>query len=241
MALHLCPELRPRSAARARIETYAAAPPQRVAWLDAFVGENHDLQEAFARTAYSPTRVISIRRTRRSRARAGGGRPGGGESRGDRRDRLADSETGFHGLEPDRDGRPESFENISTVGVESALNMLPQFQPAGTQFDDTDVQASAFNSPGISSVNLRGLGPNRNLVLVNGRRAQPANATLVVDVNSIPSAAIQNVEVITGGASAVYGADAIGGVVNFILKDDFEGLSIDMQTSSTFEGDGEET
>ena len=135
----------------------------------------------------------------------------------------------------------ESFENISTVGVESALNMLPQFQPAGTQFDDTDVQASAFNSPGISSVNLRGLGANRNLVLVNGRRAQPANATLVVDVNSIPAAAIQNVEVITGGASAVYGADAVGGVVNFILKDDFEGLSIDMQTSSTFEGDGEET
>jgi iron complex outermembrane receptor protein len=135
----------------------------------------------------------------------------------------------------------ESFENISTVGVESALNMLPQFQPAGTQFDDTDVQASAFNSPGISSVNLRGLGANRNLVLINGRRAQPANATLVVDVNSIPSAAIQTVEVITGGASAVYGADAVGGVVNFILKDDFEGLSIDMQTSSTFEGDGEET
>src|SRR5690606_35416023 len=125
-------------------------------------------------------------------------------------------------------------------GVEAALNQLPQFQPAGTQFVNSDVQASAFNTPGISSVNLRGLGPNRNLVLINGRRAQPANATLVVDVNSIPAAAIENVEIITGGASAVYGADAVGGVVNFILRDDFEGVSVDYQQSATFEGDGEE-
>ena len=135
----------------------------------------------------------------------------------------------------------ETFENISTVGVESALNQLPQFQPAQTQFTNADVQATAFNTPGISTVNLRGIGTNRNLVLIDGRRAQPVNATLVVDVNSIPAAAIERVEVITGGASAVYGADAVGGVVNFILKDDFEGLSIDLQTSTTAEGDGEET
>src|SRR4051812_4588432 len=85
----------------------------------------------------------------------------------------------------------QSFENISTVGVESALNKMPQFRGnAGTQFVATDVQASAFNNPGISSLNLRGLGPNRNLVLIDGRRAQPANATLTIDVNSIPAAAI---------------------------------------------------
>jgi outer membrane receptor for ferrienterochelin and colicin len=65
----------------------------------------------------------------------------------------------------------QAFENISTVGVESALNKLPQFRGnAGTQFVATDVQASAFNNPGISSLNLRGLGANRNLVLVDGRR-----------------------------------------------------------------------
>jgi outer membrane receptor protein involved in Fe transport len=135
----------------------------------------------------------------------------------------------------------EVLENISTVGVESALNKMPQFKPAGTQFVAGDVQASAFNNPGISSLSLRGLGPNRNLVLVDGRRAQPANATLVVDVNSIPAAAISSVEIISGGASATYGADAIAGVVNFKLKKDFQGLVVDGQTGITQEGDGAES
>ncbi|MDR2216325.1 MAG: TonB-dependent receptor, partial [Nevskiaceae bacterium] len=98
-----------------------------------------------------------------------------------------------------------------------------------------------FNTPGISSVNLRGLGDNRNLVLIDGRRGQPANATLVVDVNSIPAAAIESVEIISGGASATYGADAIAGVVNFKLKNNFQGVSLDAQTSITQEGDGAET
>ena len=135
----------------------------------------------------------------------------------------------------------ETFENSSTVSVESALNELPQFKPDRTQFVAGDVQANAFNTPGISSVNLRGLGANRNLVLLDGRRAQPANATLTVDVNSIPAAAISNVEIISGGASAVYGADAIAGVVNFKLKRDFQGLSVDVQSGITEEGDGAET
>src|SRR5690606_28825708 len=100
---------------------------------------------------------------------------------------------------------------------------------------------SAFNTPGIATLNLRGLGANRNLVLVDGRRAQPANAQLVVDVNTIPSAAIQSVEVISGGASADYGADAMGGVTNFILKKDYEGFNLNIQTSATEQGGGEET
>jgi outer membrane receptor protein involved in Fe transport len=135
----------------------------------------------------------------------------------------------------------ETFESQSTVSVESALNELPQFKPDRTQFVAGDVQATAFNTPGISSVNLRGLGSNRSLVLLDGRRAQPANATLTVDVNSIPSAAISNVEIISGGASAVYGADAIAGVVNFKLKRDFQGMVIDVQSGITEEGDGSET
>jgi len=135
----------------------------------------------------------------------------------------------------------ENFENTSTVGVESTLNKMPQFIPSETQFVTGDVQASAFDTPGISAVNLRGLGDNRNLVLIDGRRAQPSNATLVVDVNSIPAAAIANVEVITGGASATYGADAIAGVVNFKLKDNFQGLSLDAQTGISQKGDGEES
>ncbi len=134
------------------------------------------------------------------------------------------------------------FERSSTVGVESSLNLLPQFQPGATQFDAArNIQSSAFAGIGAATVNLRGLGTNRTLVLIDGRRAQPADATLVVDVNSIPSAAIDRVEVITGGASAVYGADALSGVVNFVLKNDFEGFTADLQSSITEAGDGSET
>ncbi|HEY0963851.1 MAG TPA: TonB-dependent receptor [Pseudomonadales bacterium] len=134
----------------------------------------------------------------------------------------------------------QDFENSSTTGVESVLNQLPQFVPGGTQFNSS-IQNSATSTPGAATLNLRGLGSNRNLVLIDGRRAQPANATLAVDVNTIPAAAIQSVEVITGGASAVYGPDAMAGVVNFILKDDFEGIEMDFQTGQTMEGDGADT
>ncbi|HXS29227.1 MAG TPA: TonB-dependent receptor plug domain-containing protein, partial [Steroidobacteraceae bacterium] len=96
----------------------------------------------------------------------------------------------------------EMFENTGSAAVETALNQLPQFVPSQTMFSAGDVQPSAFNNPGIVTLNLRGLGPNRNLVLIDGRRAQPANALLVVNVNTIPSAAIESVEVISGGASA---------------------------------------
>lgn len=133
----------------------------------------------------------------------------------------------------------ESFDNSSTTSVESVLNQLPQFVPGDTQFTSS-IQNSATSTPGAATLNLRGLGSNRNLVLIDGRRAQPANATLVVDVNTIPAAAIANVEVITGGASAVYGPDAMAGVVNFILKDNFEGAEFDLQTGQTMEGDGQE-
>jgi outer membrane receptor protein involved in Fe transport len=132
------------------------------------------------------------------------------------------------------------FEQTSTSAVETALNQLPQFVPSQTMFSAADVQPSAFNNPGIVTLNLRGLGANRNLVLIDGRRAQPANALLVVDINSIPAAAIESVEIISGGASATYGADAMGGVTNFKMKRDFQGLSLNVQGSMTEEGGGEE-
>jgi iron complex outermembrane recepter protein len=135
----------------------------------------------------------------------------------------------------------ESFEQSGTQSVESVLNQLPQFVPSQTMFSSGDVQPSAFSNPGIVSLNLRGLGPNRNLVLVDGRRPQPANAQLVVDINSIPTAAIESVEIISGGASATYGADAMGGVTNFIMKKNFQGLSLNAQTLLTEQGGGQET
>ncbi|HEX6996174.1 MAG TPA: TonB-dependent receptor [Gammaproteobacteria bacterium] len=134
----------------------------------------------------------------------------------------------------------EIFDQTTSIGVETVLNQLPQFVPAVTQFTTVDVQQTATNTVGASTVSLRGLGPNRNLVLINGRRAMPVNATMVVDTNSIPSAAIARVEVISGGASAVYGADAVGGVVNFVLKDDFEGATVDIRVGDTQHGGNQE-
>ena len=134
----------------------------------------------------------------------------------------------------------QMFEQTSAIGVETILNRLPQFVPAVTQFTTGDVQQTATNTVGASTVSLRGLGPNRNLVLINGRRAMPIDPRMVPDTNSIPASAIQRVEVISGGASAVYGADAVGGVVNFILKDDYEGASIDVRFGDTQHG-GDQT
>lgn len=134
----------------------------------------------------------------------------------------------------------ETFENSSTTSMESVLNRLPQFVPAGSQFV-SGAQSGPTSTPGAAFLNLRGLGANRNLVLIDGRRPQPANAALIVDINTIPQSAIQGVEVITGGASAVYGPDAIAGVTNFLLKKDYEGLTIDAQTGITEQGDGGDT
>ena len=133
----------------------------------------------------------------------------------------------------------ELFDNTSTIGVEAVLNQLPQFVPAVTQFTTSDVQATATNTPGASTLSLRGLGANRNLVLLNGRRAMPINASGAVDMNMIPSSAIQRVETITGGASSVYGADAMAGVVNFILKENYEGFELDGQFALSENGDNQ--
>src|SRR6185503_13319861 len=133
-----------------------------------------------------------------------------------------------------------SFQNTSTIGVEKVLNELPQFVPALSQFTTTDVQQTANNTIGARTLSLRGLGANRNLVLIDGKRGMPINPTMVIDTNSIPRSAIQRIEVITGGASAVYGADAVGGVVNFILKDDFEGASVDIRYGDTEHGGNQE-
>ena len=130
------------------------------------------------------------------------------------------------------------LDESSAVNIEANLNKLPQFAPALTQFDTQGLQANANVTIGISTVSLRQLGSNRNLVLVDGRRPTPVNGSGVVDINTIPSAAIERTEIITGGASSTYGADAVGGVVNFILKKNFTGLSIDGQASINERGDG---
>ncbi|MBT8094566.1 MAG: TonB-dependent receptor [Gammaproteobacteria bacterium] len=124
----------------------------------------------------------------------------------------------------------EQIELTGTVNTESLLNTLPQAVPG---LDRTS------NNPGngTATVNLRGLGSNRTLVLINGTRVVPTGSGGSVDINAIPNALIENIEVLTGGASAVYGSDAVAGVVNFLLKDDFEGVAINAGFEQTFEGD----
>ena len=134
----------------------------------------------------------------------------------------------------------EVFEQNSSVAIETVLNQYPQFNPGATQFTTGEIQPTATTSPGASTLNMRGLGPQRSLVLIDGRRAQPINAAMTVDVNTIPQAAIGDVEVISGGAAATYGPDAMAGVVNFKLKRNFEGVAINYQTGTTQAGDGGE-
>lgn len=124
----------------------------------------------------------------------------------------------------------EQFALTATVNTESLLNTLPQVVPG---LDRTS------NNPGngTATVDLRGLGTNRTLVLINGTRAVPTTAGGAVDINMIPTALIQDVEVLTGGASAIYGSDAVAGVVNFILKDDFEGVQTSVGYEVTDEND----
>lgn len=94
---------------------------------------------------------------------------------------------------------------------------------------------------GENFLNLRNLGTNRTLVLVDGQRfVSGSSGSSAVDVNAIPLAMIERVDVFTGGASAIYGADAVTGVVNFILKDDFEGLAFDAQYGDAQDGDFED-
>ena len=118
--------------------------------------------------------------------------------------------------------RDEVLQNTGSFALESKLLQLPQFAGAA----NSQYSTGYFNS-GAATLNLRNLGDNRNLVLLDGRRLQPSQSNLAIDINTIPSVLIDNVEVITGGASAVYGADAVSGVVNFKLKKNFSGAQLD--------------
>jgi outer membrane receptor protein involved in Fe transport len=122
------------------------------------------------------------------------------------------SENGFGRTSPVTVMSMEDIESFGLTRVEDFLNQLPQIEAAQNSF-------IANGSSGTASIDLRGLGPNRTLVLVNGRRLQPGGLrSNAPDVNQIPASMIERVEVLTGGASATYGADAVAGVVNFIMR-----------------------
>lgn len=129
---------------------------------------------------------------------------------------------------------------IISSGAISIDDVLQKMTSAGGAMTNAGINNG---SGGNSRINLRGLGTNRTLVLVNGRRmiASGTGAASTVDLNTIPVSMIQRVEVLKDGASAVYGTDAIAGVVNVILKRDFEGFEVNAQTGISGEGDADES
>ncbi len=127
----------------------------------------------------------------------------------------------------------QDIELTATLSVEQLLNELPQVIPGNT------VTSNNAGGEDFATIDLRGLGSQRTLVLIDGERVPAASTTGVVDLNTIPAGLIERIEVVTGGASAVYGSDAIAGVVNFILKDDYEGAEIRSTISGAEDGNGQ--
>lgn len=119
------------------------------------------------------------------------------------------------------------------ITVDHYLNTLPQIVPSVSS------QSNNPSSNGRAFVDLRGLGAGRNLVLIDGKRPMgQASGGTIVDTNVIPAALVERIEIISGGAAATYGADAVAGVVNFIMKKDYEGFAIDSNFRETQELDG---
>jgi len=121
----------------------------------------------------------------------------------------------------------------ATVNAEDVIRELPQAIPG--------ISPGVNNgNPGVATVNLRGLDDERTLVLVDGKRFVGYDSEGIVDINNIPTSLIERIDIVTGGASAVYGSDAIAGVINFIMKDNFEGAQFDYDYLNALRG-GENT
>jgi outer membrane receptor protein involved in Fe transport len=144
----------------------------------------------------------------------------------------------------------QEIDRAGFATVQEIVDKLPQNFGAGATpdgytnplFSDDAVGGFVGDFVGGTSVNLRGLGANSTLVLLNGRRMSPSGRSAsFTDISGIPVSAIERVEVLTDGASAIYGSDAIGGVVNFIMRDDYEGAETRLRYGSDSDGDTSET
>jgi outer membrane receptor protein involved in Fe transport len=124
----------------------------------------------------------------------------------------------------------EQIRNSGQANLEAAMNQMPQITPS--------INRSTNNgSNGTAEINLRGLGAGRTLVMLNGRRVAASGIGSAVDINNLPQVLIDRVEIITGGATTVYGSDAVSGVVNFVTRDDFDGFGIDASAYMSERGD----
>ncbi len=132
----------------------------------------------------------------------------------------------------------EAIELAAQVNIGDLINQLPA---AGVPTNRTNANF-LNNASGLVTIDLRNLGTERTLTLVNGRRfVAGVPGSSAVDLNAIPTALIERAELITGGASAVYGSDAVSGVVNFVMKDDYEGFELSTRIGESDAGDADET
>lgn len=144
----------------------------------------------------------------------------------------------FQGTNPVASVTGESLQLAGVTNVTDFLTDQPALVSSTTLQDNSD--AGNRGSVGLNLLDLRNLGTQRTLVLVNGRRHVASQAgSSAVDINTIPVALIERIDVLTGGASAVYGADGVSGVVNFVLKNDFEGVDARAQYGWSDGGGGE--
>ena len=139
-----------------------------------------------------------------------------------------------------------SSEDIAKTGVANLIGLFSKLPAAGNGTFSTQGNGSDGTGNGGSSVSLRGLGADSTLILINGRRVSVSPFasnidTAFVDINNIPLAAIKRVDILKDGASATYGSDAIAGVINIILKDDYEGAELSGKIGDTADGGGKET
>jgi iron complex outermembrane receptor protein len=135
-----------------------------------------------------------------------------------------------------------SREDIAKTGATSTEALLASITANTAVGGTVSAQGAGASTYGLAAASLRGLGSNKTLVLVNGRRlANFATDGTSVDINSIPLAAVDHVEILKDGASGVYGSDAIGGVINFILRNNYNGVEVTGYGSGTKDGGGRNT
>jgi iron complex outermembrane recepter protein len=135
-------------------------------------------------------------------------------------------------------------EDIQRTAANTVEELLQTITGAPSVGNLVTANTAGANNAGLSGVSLRGLGTNRTLLLINGRRIAPYGNTTdsaSVDVNSIPLAAIERIEVLKDGASSLYGSEAIGGVINFIMRKDFRGIELSADHGETTEHGGNPT
>jgi len=151
--------------------------------------------------------------------------------------RIQQTVTGMNTPTPVTSMSLDELSRLAPTTLADALQQLPQFLQNASA---ATVGAGWTGTAGASILNLRGVGASRTLVLLDGRRVVPSTRSGTIDVNLFPEALVKSVDVVTGGASAAYGSDAVSGVVNFVLDTEFTGLKGDFQSGMTGESDNKD-